>query len=189
MSSFLSNVSGMMAVRGVLAILFGLVALVWPGITLTALLILFGAFAFVDGVSALVLAFSNGDPVIPRWVLALDGVAGIIVAVIAFFAPGITSLALLYIIATWCLITGSLLIGGAIVGARFEPGWLMVLHGAISVALGIALIAWPGTGILAIVWTLGLYGIFTGFAMLIASFSLSDQAAGLASGQTGYAAR
>src|SRR5207249_6748883 len=108
-------------VRGVFAIPFGVVALAWPGITLTALIALFGAFALVDGVTALVAAISNANSVIPRWVLALDGVDGITAGVVTFVFPGLTSLALLYIIAGWSLVTRSLLIGAAVAGPRFEP--------------------------------------------------------------------
>src|SRR6266498_3182550 len=127
MSRFFSNFPAMVAVRGVFAILFGVVALAWPGITLTALVALFGAFALVDGVVALAAAISNASSPVPRWVLALDGVAGIAAGVVTFFYPEITSLALLYIIAIWSLATGSLLIGAAVAGPRFEPAWLMVL--------------------------------------------------------------
>lgn len=172
MSRFFSNLTSMLVLRGILAILFGIVALAWPGITLTALVALFGAFALVDGIAALATAITNGNSPFPRWVTAIDGVAGIAAGVVTFFFPAITSLALLYIIATWALITGSLLIGGAVAGPRFEPAWLMVLDGAISVIFGIALIASPGSGILAIVWALGLFAIFSGITALITAAQL-----------------
>jgi uncharacterized membrane protein HdeD (DUF308 family) len=176
MKDFFSNVSLMLAVRGLAAITFGVLALVWPGITLSALLIVFGAFAFVDGVTAIALAIT-GESTLPRWVLALDGIAGVIIAAITLVAPGVTAVALLYIIATWCLITGSLLIGGAAAGTSFgRPAWLMALDGVISVVFGILLIAWPGDGILALVWALGLYAIFAGVTMLFGAFLFADRA-------------
>ena len=176
MKDIFSNTSLMLAVRGVAAILFGLVALVWPDITLSALLILFGAFVFVDGASAIAMAIT-GESSMPRWVLALDGIAGVTIAAITLVAPGVTALALLYLIAAWALITGSLLIGGAVSGETFgRPGWLMALDGTISVVFGILLIAWPGDGIVAIVWTLGLYAIFTGVTMLFGAFLFADRA-------------
>ena len=185
MSRFFSNFPAMVAVRGVFAILFGVVALAWPGITLTALVALFGAFALVDGVVALAAAISNASSPVPRWVLALDGVAGIAAGVVTFFYPEITSLALLYIIAIWSLATGSLLIGAAVAGPRFEPAWLMVLDGVISVVFGIVLIAYPGSGILAIVWTLGIFGIFSGVSMLLAAMRLRHGVSELSTGSPG----
>jgi uncharacterized membrane protein HdeD (DUF308 family) len=179
MSRFVSKVTTMLAIRGVLAILFGIVALAWPGITLMALVTLFGAFALVDSIGALVAAITDAASPLPRGVLALDGVAGIAAGVVTFFFPAITSLALLYIIAAWALITGSLLIGAAAVGPRFAPAWLMLLDGAISVVFGIALIASPGSGILAIVWALGLYGIASGVGLLVGSFGLRQEASEL----------
>ncbi len=176
MKDFFSNTSVMLAVRGVAAITFGVLALVWPGITLSALLIVFGAFVFVDGVTAIAMAITD-ESSMPRWVLLLDGIAGVIIATITLVAPDVTALALLYLIAAWALITGSLLIGGAVSGETFgRPGWVMALDGVISVVFGILLIAWPGDGIVAIVWTLGLYAIFTGATMLFGAFLLADRA-------------
>jgi uncharacterized membrane protein HdeD (DUF308 family) len=187
MSRFFSNITTMLALRGVLSILFGVVALVWPGITLTALVALFGAFALVDGIAALIAAITNGTSPMPRWVVALDGLAGIAVGVLTFLYPDITSIALLYIIAAWALVTGSLLIGAAAVGPRFAPVWLMLLDGAVSVIFGIALIASPGSGILAIVWTLGIYGIISGITLLVGAFQMRHDASSLKSSPLGRA--
>jgi len=176
MTKFFSNLPLMLAFRGVIAILLGVVALVWPGISLGAFIAVFGAFALVDGVTALVTAIANSNSIIPRWVLALDGVAGIAAGVVTFLWPDITALALLYLIAIWSLTTGALVIGAAISGLRFEPAWLMVLDGVISVVFGIALVAYPGSGILAIVWTLGIFAIFSGSSMLVAAFRLNQGA-------------
>jgi uncharacterized membrane protein HdeD (DUF308 family) len=181
MKDFFSNTSLMLGVRGVAAIIFGVVALVWPGITLSALLIVFGAFAFVDGVTAIAMAVTGESP-LPRWVLLLDGIAGVIIAGVTLVAPGVTALALLYIIAVWALITGSLLIGGAVSGDTFgRPAWLMALDGVISVVFGVLLIAWPGDGIVAIVWALGLYAIFAGVTMLFGAFLFADRATSMPS--------
>jgi uncharacterized membrane protein HdeD (DUF308 family) len=176
MKDFFSNTSAMLALRGVAAIIFGVVALASPGITLSALLIVFGAFVFVDGVAAIAMAIT-GESTLPRWVLLLDGIAGVILAGITLVAPGVTALALLYMIAIWALFTGSLMIGGAVSGETFgRPAWLMALDGIISVAFGVALIAWPGDGIVAIVWALGLYAIFAGGTMLFGAFLFPDRA-------------
>lgn len=168
----ITRVPAMLAFRGILAICFGIVTLAWPGITLTALVALFGIFALVDGVAALSSAITNGTSPFPRWVLALDGVAGIAAGILTFFFPAITSLALLYIVATWALLTGALLLGSALTGPRFEPTWLMVLDGIVSVIFGVALIASPGSGILAIVWTLGVFATISGVGMVIAAIRM-----------------
>jgi uncharacterized membrane protein HdeD (DUF308 family) len=176
MKDLFSNTSVMLALRGGAAILFGVTALVWPDITLSALLILFGAFAFVDGVAAIAMAIT-GESTLPRWVLLLDGLAGIAIAAVTLVVPGVTALALLYVIAIWCLFTGSLMIGAAVSGDTFgRPAWLMGLDGIISVIFGVLLIAWPGDGIVAIVWALGLYAIFAGVTMLSGAFFLADSA-------------
>lgn len=188
MKDIFSNVSVMLGVRGGAAILFGVTALVWPGITLSALLIVLGAFVFVDGVTALAMAITGESP-LPRWVLLLDGVAGVIFAGVTLVAPGVTALALLYIIAVWCLFTGSLMIGAAASGETFDrPAWLMALDGVISVVFGVLLIAWPGDGIVAIVWALGLYAIFAGVTMLFGAFLFADNARSIPSTRMTHAA-
>jgi uncharacterized membrane protein HdeD (DUF308 family) len=181
MPKALSNLSLMMALRGVAAIIFGVIALLSPGITLGALIAVFGAFALVDGVFALAAAISNSNLALPRWVVALDGAAGIAAGLVTFIAPGLTSLALLYLIATWSLLTGGMMIGSAISGPRFEPGWLMALDGAISIVFGFLLIAYPGDGIVAIVWALGVFALFSGGSMLVAAYWLRKGASAVGS--------
>jgi uncharacterized membrane protein HdeD (DUF308 family) len=179
MSRFFSDLSVTMAIRGVFAILFGVIALASPDITLATLLLLFGAFVLADGVIELAGVISNAQSLIPRWVLALDGLGGIAVGLVAIIFPGITSLALLYIIAAWALLTGGMLIGAAFAGPRFEPAWLMVLDGVIAVIFGLALVAWPGSGLLAIVWALGVFAIISGIALLIGAFRMRQIASSL----------
>jgi uncharacterized membrane protein HdeD (DUF308 family) len=189
MKDLFTNTSVMLGLRGGAAMLFGVTALVWPDITLSALLIVLGAFAFVDGVAAIAMAIT-GESSMPRWVLLLDGLAGVIFAAAALFAPGVTALALLYMIAVWCLFTGSLMIGAAVSGDTFgRPAWVMALDGVLSVVFAVLLIAWPGDGIVAIVWALGLYAIFAGMTMLYGAFVFADQARAMPSaGATGHAA-
>ncbi len=189
MKDFLSNTSTMLALRGVTAITFGIVAIAWPDITLAALLIVFGAYLFVDSVAAIAMGIT-GEGSMPRWVLLLNGLAGVIIAGVTLFAPGVTALTLLYMIAIWALFTGSLMIGGAVSGDTFgRPAWLMAAEGIISVVFGVALIAWPGDGMLALVWALGLYAIFAGVTMLFGAFFFADRASEIpAAGATGAAA-
>ena len=158
----------MLAVRGVAAVLFGVAALVWPDLTLWALVVLFGAFVLVDGVMALVAAFTRsqeteGD----RGLLVLHGLLGIAAGAITFFWPGITALALLYVIAAWAFLIGILRIVGAVrLRKVIDNEWLLALTGLLWIALGAVLVVTPGTGALAIVWAIGLLALLAGVVEL-----------------------
>jgi uncharacterized membrane protein HdeD (DUF308 family) len=161
-----------LALRGAFAILFGITAWVWPGITVWALVVLFGAYALVDGVIALAEAFRDtaGGP---RGMLLLSGVAGIALGILALVWPGITAFVLLMLIAAWAVATGVLEIVAALALRRELKGeWAYVLTGAISVIFGILLFAWPVSGAVAIVWLIGLFSILFGAAMVGAAFRL-----------------
>lgn len=151
------------AVRAVAAFIFGVLALLLPGITVFTLVIVFGAYALVDGVFTLVGAFTTGRKGwnAAAWVLA--GLLGIVAGIVAFAWPGITALALLYVIAAWALVTGVFEIGAAISLRReIRHERLLVLTGLLSIALGlILLVVHPVAGILAIVWAIGWYALFS----------------------------
>ncbi|XRQ02710.1 HdeD family acid-resistance protein [Actinomadura welshii] len=169
-----------LAVRGAFAVLIGIVALVWPAITVLALVVLFGAFALVDGVIALLVAV-RGTTGAPRGLLALSGVAGIALGVAALGWPGITAFALLMLIAAWAVATGVLEIVAAIaLRKQLQGEWAYILTGAISLLFGIMLFVWPASGALAVVWLIGLFAIMFGAAMVGAAFRLRrlGQAAG-----------
>ncbi|MCP9955104.1 MULTISPECIES: HdeD family acid-resistance protein [Actinomadura] len=161
-----------LALRGAFAILFGIAAWVWPGITVWALVVLFGAYALVDGVFALAAAFrdTTGGP---RGMLLLSGVAGVGLGVVALVWPGITAFVLLMLIAAWAVATGVLEIVAAVALRKELRGeWAYVLTGAVSVIFGILLFAWPVSGAVAIVWLIGLFAILFGAAMVGAAFRL-----------------
>jgi uncharacterized membrane protein HdeD (DUF308 family) len=160
----------LLVLRGVVAILFGLVAWVWPGLTLTALVLLWGFYALADGVLALVGAFS-GTSDTPWWVLALIGIVSIGAAVVAFVFPGLTAVGLLYVIAFWSLITGVSAIVAAIELRREIDGefWLG-LAGAFSILFGAILIARPGIGALAMMWMIGTYAVVFGVMLIALGF-------------------
>ncbi|MGZ4626231.1 MAG: HdeD family acid-resistance protein [Kineosporiaceae bacterium] len=164
-----------LAVRGALAVLFGLLALIWPGITVLALVLLFGAYALVDGVMALYTAlFDRGRPGGRGggW-LVLEGVAGVLAAIGAVVWPGITALVLLYLIAAWALVTGVAEIVAAIrLRREIEREWLMILSGALSILFGLLAFIFPGAGALAVVWLIAAYAIAFGVVMLILGFRL-----------------
>jgi uncharacterized membrane protein HdeD (DUF308 family) len=156
--------------RGVCAILFGVLAWIWPGVTLGALVLLWGCYAFADGVLAFAGAFS-GAAQRPWWVLAIVGIVSIGAAVAAFLYPGLTAVGLLYVIALWAIATGVLQIVAAIELRRAIDGefWLM-LAGAVSILFGVLLIARPAMGAIAVAWMIGTYAV--AFGVLLVTLGL-----------------
>ena len=156
--------------RGLISILFGVLAFVWPGITLASLVLVFGAFAFADGVFALVGAVRGGGRE-PWWLLILEGLVGIGIGIITVVSPGITALALLFYIAIWAIATGVLEIGSAIaLRKEIEHEWLLGLSGLASVVFGVLLIARPGAGALTVLWLIGGYALVFGVLLVMLSF-------------------
>lgn len=149
-------------VRGVLGILFGVVALTLPEATLTALVVAWGFYALVSGIFAIVAAVS-GAPTGPRWVLALEGAIGIAASAVTFLQPRLTAAILLFLIAFWAVIGGALLVAAAIRLRKEITGefWLG-LAGLISVAFGVLLFAQPSAGAMAVVWLIGMHAIAFG---------------------------
>jgi uncharacterized membrane protein HdeD (DUF308 family) len=153
--------------RGLAGMAFGLVTFFAPGISLAALVLVFGAYAFADGVLAIISAIRRERPGERWWLLLLEGVAGIAAGVVTLLWPGITALVLLYLIAAWALVTGVLEIAAAIRLRKAIKGeWLLVLSGILSVALGIMLVLWPGPGALALVIWIGAYAFVFGALLL-----------------------
>lgn len=168
---------GLILLRGVLAILFGVLAVLWPGITLLTLVLLYAGFAVADGVFSLIAAVRGGTPT-PRWWLALVGVMGIGVGVITVFYPQITMLVLLMFIAAWAVVTGALQIYGAIkLRHEIEGEWWLVASGVLSVLFGVMLVAWPAAGGLAIALVIGMFAIIYGGLMIGFALRLRKHAA------------
>lgn len=164
----------LLLLRGVAAVIFGVLAFMWPGLTLLTLIFLWGAFALVDGLLALWTAIAGkGGQMAPRWWLAVVGVAGVIAGVMTFVWPGLTGLVLLLFIASWAIVTGVLQIWGAIrLRKEIEGEWLLVLSGLLSVVFGVILVAQPGAGALALVWVIGAFSILIGFIYIALSLRL-----------------
>lgn len=168
----LSRHWGMLAFRGVLAILFGVVAWVWPGITVWALVLLFGAYALVDGAFAVVAAL-RGAPGQSRTWLLITGIAGIVLGFVALIWPAETALVLLLLIAWWAVITGIFEIVAAIsLRKEIEGEWFYITTGVISVLFGVLLFVWPVQGALGVIWIIGLFSIIFGVFMLVAALRL-----------------
>jgi uncharacterized membrane protein HdeD (DUF308 family) len=158
--------------RGIAAIVFGVLAFIWPGITLVTLVLFYGAFALVDGVLALVHAIM-GDSKGSRWWLALVGIAGIVVGLLTFMWPGLTALVLLVFIATWAIILGVLQIVGAIrLRKEIDNEWTLALSGALSVLFGVVLLAAPGAGAIGLIWVIGAYAIAFGILLVMLALRL-----------------
>jgi uncharacterized membrane protein HdeD (DUF308 family) len=166
-----------LALRGVAAITFGVVAWLWPGITLSTLIILFGAYALVDGVFSIFSLLTTRDrPTRWPWFL-LQGVLSILVGIGAIVWPDLTALALLYVIAAWAIVTGVMQIAAAIELRREIQGefWLG-LGGLAAVIFGILAFIFPGDGALALTWLIGTYAIIFGIAELLLAFELRGRA-------------
>lgn len=161
-----------LVVRGVLAVLFGVLAYIWPGITVLTLVLLFGAFALLDGIFSLVAAFRQ-IPGESRGTLILRGMLGVIAAIVVFIWPGISALVLLYVIAFWAIFTGISEIVAAIALRKVVTGeWLLALSGVLSLILGIFILARPAVGLLGLIWAIALYAVIAGIALIVLGFRL-----------------
>jgi uncharacterized membrane protein HdeD (DUF308 family) len=165
-----------LALRGVIAILFGLAALLRPDIALGALILLFGAYALVDGVFEIVGVFRGTRAGTPRWLLLLEGVVSILAGIIALIFPGITAIALLYLVVAWAIVTGIAEIATAIrLRQEIQGEWALILGGILSVIFGLILAVLPGVGILSLIWLIGAYAVVFGVLLLIAAFRVRGQ--------------
>ena len=162
-----------LAVRGVLAVLFGLVAFIVPGVTVAAIVLLFGAYAIVDGVLSLVGAVRALERH-ERWgALMLEGIVDLIAGLIAFVWPAATALALLFLVAFWAIVTGVFEIAAAIrLRKEIQGEWLLIVNGILSLLFGAVLLALPGAGLLVIVWWIGAYAIVFGILLIALAFKL-----------------
>ena len=156
------------AIRGLAAIVFGILAFIWPGTTLAVLVLLFGAYVLVDGVSLLV-ALARGDALARRhaWAVGIMGVLGIVAGVVTFAAPGLTALSLLYLVAFWAIAMGTFQVIAAIALRREIDGeFWMVLGGLATIVFGAFLVAFPGEGLLSLVWLVGIWSVVFGVSSL-----------------------
>src|SRR5215475_16161502 len=157
----------LLLLRGIAGIIFGILAFVWPGITLLTLAILYGAFAFVDGVLSLIAAFTGSAKPVPTWWLVVVGLLGIAAGLLTFLWPGITALVLILFIGGWAIAHGIFEIIGAIqLRKEIDNEWMLILGGALSVLFGVLVLAMPGLGALSLVWAIGAYSIVFG-ALLV----------------------
>jgi uncharacterized membrane protein HdeD (DUF308 family) len=167
------------AVRGLVALVFGVVAILWPGLTLLTLVLLFGAYAFVDGVFAIASGIRGDEMGDRNFLLILGGIVGLLLGIVAVMWPGITALILLSIIAAWAVLTGLAEIAAAVrLRNEMRREWVMALNGVLSLAFGLILFAFPGSGALALVWVIGWYAIISGVILLVLSVQLRSRIRG-----------
>lgn len=165
----------MYAVRGVVAIILGVVAFARPEQALQALVLVFGAFALVDGSLAMVAGIASHRYFKRWWAVLLEGVAGVVIGLLTFFWPNITAFALLYMIAAWALITGIFEIVAAIQFRRVITGeWMMVLGGLLSILFGVLLFVFPAAGAVSVMWMIGIYAVAFGISEVIFAFRLHN---------------
>jgi uncharacterized membrane protein HdeD (DUF308 family) len=175
------------ALRGAFAVVFGLIALIWPHITVLALVIIFGAYVLVDGVLRLAAAIQGPRAGVRdrRGWLAFSGVASIVLGVLTFVWPGVTALVLLWLIAAWALVTGVLEIAAAVRLRRVAGAWLLGVGGVLSVLFGILVAVWPAAGALAIIVLIGVYALVFGVALIMVGLRLRQM--GRRAGVSGHA--
>ncbi len=152
-------------VRGLAAIAFGILCFVWPAISLLALVLLYGAYAIVDGISAIIWGAQSR-----WWSMVAVGVVSVVAGLIAFFWPGLTALALLYLIAAWAIVRGVSEIAAAVrLRQQIRNEWMLVVGGIISIFFGLLVAFYPGAGALSMVWLIGAFAIVFGiFAVALA---------------------
>lgn len=148
--------------RGLVAILFGIVAMGWPGATLWTLILFYAGFSIADGLLSLIAAIKGGGPA-PRWWLVVAGLSALAAGIIAVFWPGITALVLVMLVGVAAIVRGVFEIVGAIQLRKvIENEWLLILSGALSVVFGIAVLMSPAAAALALVWVLGVWAVVVG---------------------------
>ena len=163
----------LVALRGALAVVFGIAAFVWPGFTFEVLVLLFGAYAFVDGVLLFSFGLLAAGDREQWWPLVLGGIVGVAVGVLTFMQPAAMALALVYIIGAWAIVTGLLEIVAAIrLRDVITTEWLMGFSGILSVIFGVLVLAQPGPGALALVYLFGFYAVLAGIAQVGLGFRL-----------------
>jgi len=162
--------------RGIFAIIFGLLAWIWPAITLPVIVIFFGAYAFVDGILLVINALGGWHREQHHWLLLLEGLVGVGIGIITFINPAVTAIALLFYIAVWSIATGVLEISSAI-QLRKEvrgEGW-MVLSGIASIVFGLLLMIFPGAGALGVIWLIAAYAIVFGVMLIGLGFKVKSR--------------
>jgi uncharacterized membrane protein HdeD (DUF308 family) len=155
----------MVVLRGALAVIFGLMAIAWPDLTVGVFVAFFGAYALVEGVFTIVEAFQGGQD---RLWHILQGALGILVGIVAWVYPDLTALSLLYFIGAWAIVTGVVEVIAAVrLRREIDNEWLLAIAGVLSVLWGLFLFIFPGDGAIALVTTIGIFAIIYGVVLIV----------------------
>jgi uncharacterized membrane protein HdeD (DUF308 family) len=175
LSTFAANWRAL-ALRGLVALLFGLVVLFWPGLVLTVLALLFGIYAAVDGAITFVPALRTQERGAPRTLPLAEGVVGIVAGLVAILWPGLTTSGLVYVIAGWALVTGVLkIITAILLRVEVENGWLLAGSGALSALFGVLLIVLAGSDVPFLAPFIGVFAVVVGLALIVFAFRLRER--------------
>jgi uncharacterized membrane protein HdeD (DUF308 family) len=173
MTTYLSRNWWTLALRGLAAVIFGILAYVWPDVTFTVLVLFFGAYALWDGIFSLIAAFrTQGER---RWPLLLEGLVGVAAGLFTFIWTEAATLALLFVIGTWAVVTGIFEIIAAIrLRKEIEGEWLLLISGLLSMLFGIAMFIWPAAGLVAVTWLIAAYAVAFGILLIVLGFRLRN---------------
>lgn len=160
-----------LALRGLIAILFGILALALPGVTLSLLVILFGAYVLIEGLLTIAASLGAHKKMAHWGILLLEGFVCVVIGIIIFVWPVITAVVLLFLIAIWAIVTGILEIIAAVqIRESASDEWLLIIGGILSFIFGIILLACPALGLLAVIWIIGIYAIIFGVLLFALAF-------------------
>jgi uncharacterized membrane protein HdeD (DUF308 family) len=161
------------ALRGVAAVVFGLLAFGWPGLTLVTLVLFFGAYSLIDGIFGIVTSITNWKERDDHWLMLLSGIAGVGIGIVTYRTPEITALVLLMYIAALALVNGVLHLAAAIrLRKEIEGEFWLGLAGVLSIVYAFALWLFPGAGALSVIWLIGSYAIIFGISLIALAFKL-----------------
>jgi uncharacterized membrane protein HdeD (DUF308 family) len=161
------DASTFLLIRGLVAVVMGILAMAWPGITMAAIVGVFGLYAVIDGITSLMLGLTRTRTHGRSWAVVVQGVIGILAGIVTFVWPGITAFALVMFIGAWGIVTGVFEIVAAIRLRRVIKGeWLLALSGIISVLFGFLVFAFPAAGAVGIAWVLGIYAVTAGLVLI-----------------------
>jgi uncharacterized membrane protein HdeD (DUF308 family) len=166
--------------RGLVALFFGVVSFAWPGATVAGLVLLFGAYSLVDGIAGVILGIKNYGEQERWWATLIGGIVSLGAGLVALVMPGLTALTLLTLIGIWAIARGVSDIMAAIRLRHVITGeWLLALGGALSIVFGLFVVAFPGTGALALAWWIGAYALILGVVLIALGFRLRSRAYGV----------
>ncbi len=157
----------LLLIRGILAVLFGILAIIAPLVAALFFIFLFGAYVLFDGILSIVVALQERHSHSRWWMLLISGIAAIILGIFAFFQPGVTAVALFWIVALWLIILGIFEVIAAFSLRALGIEWLLVIAGILSIIVGIVFFTHPVGSILAIVWLIGVFALVRGVILLI----------------------